>query len=147
MTVESSPKADLSLSSRWVLGIVSVSGLLLIFLFQRFDWTRLVGLNDLANIERFVVNRSIRFVLNDILGVLLVLSLFGKKSLAIIAVYVQILGFVLVMLPYMILKLNYPDYNGPMINFLHRLILNPLLIYLLIFFFWFQEKNKPEHNV
>ncbi len=147
MTVESRSQADLSLHARWVLGIVSIAGLLMIFLFQRFDWTRLVGLTDLANIERFVVNRSVRFVINDVLGVLLVLSLFGKKKLAIIAVYVQIFGFVFVMIPYMILKLNYPAYNGPMINFLHRLILNPLLIYLLVFFFWFQEKNKPEHKV
>jgi exosortase F-associated protein len=147
MIEESKPQADLSLRARWILGIVSASGLVLIFLFQQYDWTSLIGLTDLTNIGRFVVNRSIRFVINDVLGVLLVLSLFGKKSLAIIAVYVQILGFVFVMLPYMILKLNYPSYNGPMINFLHRLIMNPLLIYLLIFFFWFQEKNKPEHNV
>ena len=144
MTVEARQEADLSLRARWLLGIVSVSGLLLIYLFQRFDWARFVGLSDLANIERFVVNRSIRFVINDVLGVLLVLSLFGKKSLAIIAMYVQVLGFVFVMLPYMILKLNYPSYNGPMINFLHRLILNPLLIYLLIFFFWYQKKNRQD---
>jgi exosortase F-associated protein len=142
MTVESRSQTDLSLRARWLLGIVSVSGLLLIFLFQRFDWTQIVGLTDLTNIERFVVNRSIRFVINDVLGVLLVLSLFGKKKFAIIAVYVQILGFVFVMIPYVILKLNYPSYNGPMINFLHRLILNPLLIYLLVFFFWSQKFNK-----
>jgi exosortase F-associated protein len=142
MTVESRSQTDLSLRVRWLLGIASVSGLLLIFLFQRFDWTRMIGLTDLTNIERFVVNRSIRFVINDVLGVLLVLSLFGKKNLAIIAVYVQILGFVFVMIPYVILKLNYPSYNGPMINFLHRLILNPLLIYLLVFFFWYQKINK-----
>jgi exosortase F-associated protein len=142
MTVESRSQADLSLRARWLLGILSVSGLLLIFLFQRFDWTRVIGLTDLTNIERFVANRSIRFVINDVLGVLLVLSLFGKKNLAIIAVYIQILGFVFVMIPYIILKLNYPSYNGPMINFLHRLILNPLLIYLLVFFFWNQKINK-----
>jgi hypothetical protein len=46
--------------------------------------------------------------------------------------------------PYVILKLNYPSYNGPMINFLHRLILNPLLIYLLVFFFWYQKKDKQD---
>jgi exosortase F-associated protein len=144
MTEESRSQVDLSLRARWLLGIASVSGLLLIFLFQRFDWTRLIELKNFSDIERFVVNRSIRFVFNDVLGVLLVLSLFGKKKLAIIAVYVQILGLVFVMVPYVILKLNYPSYNGPMINFLHRLILNPLLIYLLVFFFWYQKKDKQD---
>lgn len=139
---ESTQQADLSLRTRWLLGIVSVAGLLLIFLFQRFDWSALFGLTGLEKIEKFVLNRLIRFVLNDVFGVLLVLSLFGKKNLAIIAVYVQILGFVFVMIPYVILKLNYPAYNGPMISFLHRLILNPLLIYLLVFFFWYQKKNN-----
>jgi exosortase F-associated protein len=142
---ELTQQADLSLRMRWLLGVISVSGLLLIFLFQRFDWSALFGLGDLKKIERFVINRSVRFVINDVLGVLLVLSLFGRKKLAIIAVYVQVLGFVFIMIPYVILKLNYPSYNGPMISFLHRLILNPLLIYLLVFFFWYQKNNK-QHN-
>jgi exosortase F-associated protein len=139
---ELTQQADLSLRTRWLLGVISVSGLLLIFLFQRFDWSALLGPGDLKKIERFVINRSVRFVINDVLGVLLVLSLFGRKKLAIIAVYVQVLGFIFIMIPYVILKLNYPSYNGPMISFLHRLILNPLLIYLLVFFFWYQKNNK-----
>lgn len=143
---ELTAQADLSKTTRWLLGIFSVTGLLLIFLFQRFDWSAVFGVTDLKSIERFVINRSIRFVINDVLGVLLVLALFGKKKLAIIAIYVQILGFVFVMIPYMVLKLNYPSYNGPMISFLHRLILNPLMIYLLIFFFWYQEKNKTHSS-
>jgi exosortase F-associated protein len=145
--LESTPQADLSLRMRWLLGIISVTGLLLIFLFQRFDWSALFGLNDLKKIERFVINRSVRFVINDVLGVLLVLSLFGRKKFAIIAVYVQIFGLVFLMIPYVILKLNYPTYNGPMINFLHRLILNPLLIYLLVFFFWYQKKNTQDTSL
>ncbi len=140
--VAQTQEADFSTQWRWVLGILSISGLLLIFLFQQFDWSALIGLNDLRKIERFVINRSVRFVVNDVLGVLLVLALFGKKKLAVIAIYVQILGLVFLMIPYVILKLNYPSYNGPMINFLHRLILNPLLIYLLVFFFWYQKKNR-----
>lgn len=147
MIHESRSQTDISLTARWLLGITSATGLVLIFLFQRFDWSRLFAGDSLVEIERFVVNRSIRFVINDVLGVLLVLALFGKKKLALIAVYVQILGFLFVMIPYVILKLNYPSYNGPMINFLHRLVLNPLLIYLLIFFFWYQEKNKERTSV
>jgi exosortase F-associated protein len=123
-----------------MLGISSAVGLLLIFLFQRIDWASFVTDGHGPSIRSFIINRSVRFVLNDIFAVLLIAALFGKKKLVWIAVYAQLLGFVFILLPYIVLKLQWPQYNGPMISFLHRLVLNPLLIYLLIFFFWFQER-------
>lgn len=130
---------SISVFWRWTLGIISVGGLLSIFLFQRHDWSSWLTGPALSRIEVFLVNRSVRFILNDIFAVMLVAALFGKRKFVVIAIYVQLAGVVLVLIPYVILKLNYPSYNGPMINFLHRLVLNPLLIYLLIFFFWYNE--------
>jgi exosortase F-associated protein len=130
--------ADFRKSWRWVAGLIAVAGLLALFLFQRFDWS---FWTTAPAIQKFVINRSIRFIVNDILGTLLVLALFGKRKLVIISIYVQVLGLIFVLVPYFILKMNYPAYNGPLLSFLHRLILNPVLIYLLIFFFWFQEKQ------
>lgn len=129
---------------RWIAGVVSVAGLVTLFLFQRVDWT--LGLEAPA-ITKFVITRSIRFVFNDILATLLVLALFGKRQLVMISIYVQVAGLVLVLIPYFILKVNFPAYNGPLLSFLHRLILNPVLIYLLIFFFWFQEKQGRVKNL
>ena len=48
---------------------------------------------------------------------------------------------------YFIIKLNYPAYNGPMINYLHRLIINPTLLLLLIPAFYYQKtvaKKVPD---
>jgi exosortase F-associated protein len=133
---------DLRLALRWAAGAISSIGLASVFIFQRFDWATWLGIKTQTDIATFLINRSFRFVLNDLLGVLLVFAFFGKKKFVIISVYVQALGFLFVLLPYLLIKWNYPAYNGPLISFLHRLILNPLLIYLLIFFFWYQEKNK-----
>jgi exosortase F-associated protein len=146
MTENFRQNPEASLRLRWIIGVISVIGLLLIFLFQQFDWSAWLGIGELTKIQKFLVNRSFRFVINDIFAGLLVFSLFGKRNLTLIAVYVQVLGFIALLLPYVALKLYYPAYNGPMISFLHRLILNPLLIYLLIFFFWYQEKNKSGVN-
>jgi exosortase F-associated protein len=130
---------SLSKTSRWILGIISVAGLILIFLFQRVNWSGWLH-GSYSSIQIFLINRSVRFVLNDICAVLLVAALFGRRNHVVIAIYVQIIGFVVILIPYIILKINFPSYNGPLVSFLHRLVLNPLLIYLLIFFFWYNEK-------
>jgi exosortase F-associated protein len=132
---------SLSKTSRWVLGIISVTGLILIFVFQRINWSDWLH-GSYSSIQIFLINRSVRFVLNDICAVLLVAALFGRRNHVVIAIYVQIIGLVVILIPYIILKINYPSYNGPMVSFLHRLVLNPLLIYLLIFFFWYNEKYQ-----
>ena len=134
---------NLSITTRWIIGAVSVLGLASVFLFQRINWSSFVP-GSFSSIETFLMNRSVRFVVNDIFAVLLVAALFGRRKHVIIAIYVQIIGVVLILVPYVILKINMPSYNGPLISFLHRLVLNPLLIYLLIFFFWYSEKYQKD---
>ena len=133
--------ADFAPATRWIFGIISATGLLMIFLFQRVNWSSWILNSGDPAINAFLINRSVRFILNDIFAVLLIASIFGKRKYVLIAVYVQVAGFIFVLIPYIILKLRFPSYNGPLISFLHRLVLNPLLIYLLIFFFWHQEKH------
>ena len=132
--------ADFPVYLRWMAGAVSVAGLLSVFLFQR-DLSA-IFVEGASPIAAFMTNRAIRYVANDLLATLLVLALFGKKKYVIVAIYVQLLGLVLILLPYAVFKMYYPAYNGPLISFFHRLVLNPTLIYLLIFFFWHQEKHK-----
>jgi exosortase F-associated protein len=132
---------DFSRALRWGVGLLAAAGLLALFMFQRYDWSALTG-GHFSPIQRFLLNRSVRFVLNDLLAMLLVLAVFGKRKYVIVAIFVQVLSFVFILLPYFFLKLSYPGYNGPLISFLHRLVLNPVLIYLLMFFFWYQEKQS-----
>ena len=123
---------------RIVLGALSVAGLILIFLFQRQDVASLVGVEK--NIWNFFLNRSIRFLLNDLLAVVLIYALFVERKYVLFAIGLQVFGLVFVLLPYFVIKFNFPAYNGPLVSFLHRLVLNPLLILLLIPAFYYQRK-------
>src|SRR5690606_14277352 len=108
-------------------GIVCVAGLLAVFIFQRFD---AAGFS--TGITNFIINRSIRFILNDLLTIGLIFALFGKRKYVIFSFWVQLAGVLFILMPYFLLKLKFPDYNGPLLSFLHRLIMNPLLLLLLI---------------
>ncbi len=125
---------------RFVVGILSVAGLVAVFLFQRQDVASLLGVDQ--NIWKFIVNRSIRFVVNDLLAIALIYAVFAERKYVLFAIGVQVFGLVFVLIPYFIIKFNYPGYNGPLVSFLHRLVLNPTLILLLIPAFYYQRKMQ-----
>jgi exosortase F-associated protein len=127
---------------RIVAGILSVAGLVAVFLFQRQDVASLIGVEQ--HIWKFIVNRSIRFVVNDVLAIFLIYALFAERKYVLFAIGVQVFGLFVVLIPYFILKFNYPGYNGPLISFLHRLVLNPTLILLLVPAFYYQKKIVGE---
>ncbi len=123
---------------RWIVGLGSATGLVVIFLYQRIDIAALLNLSD-VKIHKFIFNRSIRFLLNDLFVIGLIYALFRERKYVIFSIGVQVFGLVFFLIPYFILKLNWPSYNGPMISFLHRLVLNPTLLLLLIPAFYYQS--------
>ena len=125
---------------RLVIGALSILGLVIVFLFQRFDIAGLFGID--THIHRFLINRTIRFLLNDAFAIGLIYALFPERKYVIFSLYVQVAGVILFLIPYFILKVYFPSYNGPLISFLHRLILNPTLLILLIPAFYYQRKMK-----
>lgn len=128
--------------NRIITGVLCVAGLLLVFLFQRIDLGSMAGIE--SSINRFLFNRTVRFLINDALAIGLIFALFAERRYVIFSIYVQIAGVILFLLPYFILKIYHPSYNGPMISFLHRLILNPTLLMLLIPAFYYQKFRGPQ---
>lgn len=127
--------------SRWAVGTASIVGLLIIFIFQKTDFLHFLGIQS-SGISQFIITRSLRFIANDILTICLIYALFGERKYVVFAFYVQLVGLVFILLPYFVIKINYPNYNGPMVNFIHRLVLNPLLLLLLIPAFYYQKYLK-----
>ncbi|MEJ1238131.1 exosortase F system-associated protein [Chryseolinea sp. T2] len=123
---------------RVVIGILCCVGLLLVFLFQRVDLAGSMGFGDIG-IGRFIINRTIRFLINDAFAIGLIYALFSTRKYVLFAIYVQLFGVIAFLIPYFVLKVYFPSYNGPYINFLHRLILNPTLLLLLIPAFYYQK--------
>ena len=127
--------------TRIVVGILCASGLVAVYLFQRIDVADYLGVES-AHIYKFLINRSIRFLLNDALAIGVIYALFKERKYVIFSLYVQVIGVVLFLLPYFVLKIYFPAYNGPLISFLHRIILNPTLLMLLIPAFYYQRKKS-----
>jgi len=133
------------MKQRIVIGVLCCLGLLVVFLFQRVDVAAAIGVSN-TGIARFLVNRTIRFLANDAFAIGLIYALFATRKYVVFAIGVQLFGVVAFLIPYFILKLYYPAYNGPYLNFLHRLIMNPTLLLLLIPAFYYQ-KFVVESNV
>jgi hypothetical protein len=129
----------------WVLVVVAVIGLLLVFVFQQMNAAFWLGIRGNST-TLFLWNRSIRFFLNDAFALLLIYGLFYERKYLIFAVWVQAMGIVFFLIPYFILKLYCPAYNGPLISFLHRLILNPTLLLLLVPAFYYQKVKSDTNN-
>ncbi|MEQ8424779.1 MAG: exosortase F system-associated protein [Cyclobacteriaceae bacterium] len=128
---------------RIIIGALSVIGLVVIFLFQQTDLAGSLGLG-MSDINRFIFNRTVRFLLNDGLTIALIYAIFVERKYVLVSFYVQVAGLIFILIPYFILKTHYPLYNGPLINFIHRLVLNPLLLMLLIPAFYYQQHNSSK---
>jgi exosortase F-associated protein len=122
---------------RWVIGTLAVFGLVAVFLFQKMNPAGALGFTVASH--AFLVNRTIRFLLNDIFMIGLIYALFVERKYVVFALWVQLAGVVFFLIPYFVLKLYFPSYNGPLISYLHRLILNPTLLLLLIPAFYYQK--------
>jgi exosortase F-associated protein len=123
---------------RMAIGTFCLIGLIAVFIFQRTDVAEMISLGS-RPIHKFLINRTIRFLLNDIFAVGIIYALFHERKYVIFSLWVQLAGTFFLLIPYFILKLNFPTYNGPLISYLHRLILNPTLLLLLIPAFYYQK--------
>jgi exosortase F-associated protein len=124
---------------RLVIGIVCLSGLVAVFIFQDFNVASRIDPGS-SRLEKFLINRSIRFILNDTLAIGLIFAIFRERKFVVFSVWVQLAGMFVFLIPYFILKIYMPSYDGPLISFLHRLILNPTLLLLLIPAFYYQKR-------
>lgn len=123
--------------------LLSATGLILVYLFQKqLELTHLLNLS-LDHTQAFVVNRTFRFLVNDLLALWLIFSIFGERKYLMVAVAVQIAGVVFLLIPYFIIRIYFQPSSASLISFLHRLVVNPTLLLLLIPAFYYQQRvNK-----
>lgn len=136
---------DQHLKRRVLVMVLCMAGLAMVYLLQRIDFLAFTGYK-INQIEGFLLNRFVRFLLNDFLMLTIIFQLFLSRRYLLFAIYVQVVGFLFLLLPYFLLKLYYPGYNGAMINYLHRIIINPTLLIMLIpalFYQQFLKNNRP----
>ncbi|MBX2966869.1 MAG: exosortase F system-associated protein [Cyclobacteriaceae bacterium] len=128
--------------------VLGVAGLAFVYLFQRTDalgW--LCQCHAGANVH-FIFNRSLRLVLNDLLMLGIIHVWFQNASVTKLAFWVQLVDMFLLLPLYLILKLSLEgdsEISSPLLSQLHRLIVNPTLMILIIPAVYFQRFTKqPE---
>jgi exosortase F-associated protein len=115
---------------RIVLGVFCVAGMASVYIFQDAG----IGSQFMSENQtlRFILVKTFRFLLNDLLAIGLIASIFPGRGYLLTALVVQVFGLIFFLIPYFVLKVGLGYGDGPLISFLHRLVLNPVLLLLLI---------------
>jgi len=131
-------------SRRWFWIGFGLLGLLLVFVFQRVDYLSIFTVGEAQrNLEAsFVVNRAVRLILNDALCLLLIANIFQRADYNRLAWRVFLVELLLVLPIYLFVKLKLEgptEISSPLLQPIHRMIVNPLLMIILMGALYFQR--------
>lgn len=127
-------------TKRLILIFISLLCLGIIFIGQNFDYSSLF-FQDTSPKWHFIVNRLVRFLLNDNLMLLLIYALFYERKYVKFGLAVELFGFFFLLIPYFVLRYEF-SINPMYISFIHRLIINPTLMLLLIPAIYIQRTKR-----
>ncbi|MBL7846665.1 MAG: exosortase F system-associated protein [Cyclobacteriaceae bacterium] len=124
-------------------------GLFLVYMFQRVDILGILaswmGQSPPSATASFIVNRASRLIINDLLCLMLVSTIFNDKRFTRLALWV-FLGELFLLLPiYLVVKLSAEgptEISSPVFQPLHRMIVNPLLMIILIAGMYYQRRRE-----
>ncbi|GAB1446299.1 hypothetical protein MASR2M41_20650 [Flammeovirgaceae bacterium] len=90
----------------------------------------------------FIVNRTTRLVINDLLCMALIYGLFANKNYLKLAFYLFLVEILLILPIYLVIKLHWEgtsEISSPLLSPIHRMIVNPLLMVLLMVALYYQQ--------
>lgn len=98
---------------------------------------------DYQNVEAlpFIFNKVLRYLLNDLFAVAILYALFFQRKYLRFALAVMLFGLVVLVPLYLVIYLQQPPGLSSMLSHLHRLVMNPVLMMLLIPAFFYQEQG------
>jgi exosortase F-associated protein len=120
--------------SRWLLGFLAVGLMALLYIFQR-NLLWLPASDTQIQYLPFILNRFTRLVLNDTLCIVLFLAIFNSRKPITLASVIFLIELLIVLPFYLIVKLTLEgdsEISAPLLSFIHRLIVNPLLMFVLL---------------
>ncbi len=127
-------------STRWIIGLAAVGALGMMYLFQRFDFSMLMGVY--SSNARFVMNKSFRFLVNDLSCLMLIAAVFNKSGYLRLSSLVFLVELVVLLPLYFVVKLSMEgdtEISSPLLSQWHRMIVNPLLMLVLMMGFVYQD--------
>ena len=125
--------------------------LFLIYVFQRLDYLGWLfwwfGIPGPSTTASFVFNRTLRLVMNDSLCLILINIVFQDVRFSKIAWIIFWAELIIILPLYMIVKLWWEgptEISSPLLSPVHRMIINPLLMIILIASFYFQRWKEKK---
>jgi exosortase F-associated protein len=131
----------------------SLITLVAIYIFQRFNFAAALNYLLPEAIEFtsqqafFVVNKVSRLILNDAACMVLIYALFNSKDYLRPAFYLFLIELFIILPLYLMIKLNFEgdsELSSPLLSQIHRLVVNPLLMFLLMLGFVYQKLKKEK---
>lgn len=122
--------------------------LILVFVFQRFNYATAVS--SLLPVDFrvtepdtiFIVNKSFRLIINDVCCMALIDAWFRDRKYLTISFYLFLIEAFFLLPVYFVVKLTFEgdtEISSPLLSQVHRLIVNPLLMFLLMVGFVYQR--------
>jgi|GEM_PF-557213 len=134
---------------------LAVLGWGFVYVMQEFDYTRLEfrmgqyaeGYIPVGENWRFVVNKGMRFLLNDLFSLLFIYGLFQKPSYVKVGLVVMGFGLFVLLPSYLILATQFKESAFHMLTFLHRITMNPWLMLMLVPAFYYDQTQKSTKDL
>lgn len=127
--------------------ILAFAGLALSYLLQEIDLLASICHCSFHPHVHFIAKKVIRVIVNDTCLLLIIHSWFDNKNITRIAWRVQLIDTLLLLPIYLSLKLTLEgvsELSSPLLSQLHRLIVNPTLMILIIPAVYFQRLRNPK---
>jgi exosortase F-associated protein len=121
---------------------IALAGLAGIYVFQYTDFLLLVSGHHFSPEFHFISNRMVRIFVNDSCMLALIYAIFHDVKVVRLAFYVQVIDLLVLFPLYLIMKLpaeGVSEISSPFLAQIHRLIINPTLMILLIAGVYYQK--------
>ena len=136
----------------WLMLMTGLVGLALVYVFQRFNYGQLLlqvlGIEAGENIV-FIMNKTMRLLVNDTIGCLMIFAVFKERKERQIAMVIFLVELLVILPAYLIMKLKWEgssEISSPLLSFIHRLIVNPTLMVITGIALAYQKFVYPNHN-
>ena len=116
-------------------------GLVTVYMFQQFSYAHFFNEGIISSDWVFIINKSIRLILNDTLCLGLIYAIFYNVSYVKLGSLVQLVEMLVLLPLYFYFKLSLEgdsEISSPLLSQIHRLIVNPMLMILLMIGFYYQ---------
>lgn len=134
---------------RIFLAFLGLIGLGSAYLYQDVDVLFKLSSTQFHPYVHFIVKKITRLFLNDVSMLLIIFSLFQSAAILRLALFIQFVDLFLLLPIYLILKLSLEgdtELSVPILAQLHRLIINPTLMILLVPAVYLQRHFNKNEN-